>query len=195
MNLNENEILQVLEENGAILRGHFKLSSGRHSDVFVQKFRVLEHPRLAQRFGQELAESFPGSFDLVASPAVGAVVLGFTTALAGKARFIFSERSGDRMEFRRGFVVPPHARVLVVEDVITTGGSALEVVELVRSAGGDPVGVGALIDRDDPAKRWQAGVPLHALVTVRSGSWDPDECPLCARDEPLDDPGSRRLAD
>ncbi|MQB00306.1 MAG: orotate phosphoribosyltransferase [Actinobacteria bacterium] len=194
MKVNESEVLQVLEDKGAVLRGHFKLSSGRHSDLFIQKFRVLEHPGLAQRFGQELAESFPGSFDLVASPAVGAVVLGFATALAAHSRFIFAERSGDRMEFRRGFEIPPHARVLVVEDVITTGGSALEVVELVRRAGGDPVGVGALIDRDDPVRRWQAGVPLHALVTVKAESWEPSECPLCARAEPLDDPGSRRLS-
>jgi len=190
---NELEMLQVLEGKGAVLRGHFRLSSGRHSDVFVQKFRVLEHPRLAQRFGEELAGSFPESFDLVASPAVGAVVLGFATALAGNARFIFAERSGDEMEFRRGFHVPPHARVLVVEDVITTGGSALEVVELVRKMGGNPVGVGALIDRDDPSRQWHAGVPLHALVTVKADSWAEVECPMCARDEPLDDPGSRRL--
>jgi orotate phosphoribosyltransferase len=194
MKVNQNEILQVLEDKGAVLRGHFKLSSGRHSDLFVQKFRVLEHPRLAQRFGQELAESFPEPFDLVASPAVGAVVLGFATALAADARFIFAERSGDQMEFRRGFEVPPHARVLVVEDVITTGGSATEVVELVRRAGGNPVGVGALIDRDDPARHWAAGVPLHALVTVRADSWDEASCPLCAKNQPLDDPGSRRLA-
>jgi orotate phosphoribosyltransferase len=194
MKMNESEVLQVLEDRGAVLRGHFRLSSGRHSDLFVQKFRVLEHPRLAQRFGQELAESFPDSFDLVASPAVGAVVLGFTTALAGNSRFIFSERSGDEMQFRRGFEVPPHARVLVVEDVITTGGSALEVVELVRRAGGNPIGVGALIDRDDPARQWDAGVPLRALITVKAQSWEPSGCPLCARAEPMDDPGSRRLS-
>lgn len=194
MKMNEAEVRQVLEDRGAVLRGHFRLSSGRHSDLFVQKFRVLEHPRLAQRFGEEIAGSFPDGFDLVASPAVGAVVLGFTTALAGGSRFIFAERAGEGMEFRRGFEIPPHARVVVVEDVITTGGSALEIVELVRRAGGDPVGVGALIDRDDPARRWDAGVPLHALVPVKAESWEPSECPLCARSEPLDDPGSRRLS-
>ena len=193
MRMNEIEILQVLEDRGAVLRGHFRLSSGRHSDLFVQKFRVLEHPRLAQRFGEELAGTFPGEFDLVASPAVGAVVLGFATALAANSRFVFAERAGDGMEFRRGFQIPPHARVLVVEDVITTGGSALEVVDLVRKSGGDPVGVGALIDRDDPVREWHAGVPLHALVTVKADSWAEEECPMCAEGQPLDDPGSRRL--
>jgi orotate phosphoribosyltransferase len=194
MATNETEVLQVLEDKGAVLRGHFKLSSGRHSDLFVQKFRVLEHPRLAQRFGHEIAESFPDGFDLVASPAVGALVLGFATALAAETRFVFTERTGDQMELRRGFLIPPHARVLVVEDVITTGGSALEVVDLVRRSGGEPVGVGALIDRDDPARRWDAGVPLHALLTLPANSWEPSGCPLCREARPLDDPGSRRLS-
>lgn len=191
--MNQGELLEVLEKKGAVLRGHFKLSSGRHSDLFVQKFRVLEHPHLAERFGSDLASLFDGEFDAVASPAVGALVLGFATALAGDARFIFAERVDDRMTFRRGFVIGPHERVLVIEDVVTTGGSAREVVEAVRAAGGIPIGVGTLIDRGDPARPPDFGVPLRALVTLEVASWDPSECPLCERGEPLDDPGSRRL--
>ena len=191
--MNPTEIMQVLERKGAVLHGHFVLSSGRHSDVFVQKFRVLEHPRLAQRFGESIAELFGGRFDVVACPAVGAVVLGFTTALAGGARMIFAERSGDGMEFRRGFEVDPHERVLVVEDVVTTGGSAREVVDLARAAGGAVVGVGALIDRSDPEDPPDLTVPLRALLKVPATSWRPDECLLCARGEPVTDPGSRRL--
>ncbi|HEY7875030.1 MAG TPA: orotate phosphoribosyltransferase [Actinomycetota bacterium] len=191
--MNQTEILEVLEENGAVLRGHFKLSSGRHSDLFVQKFRVLEHPSLAERFGRDIAALFHSEFDAVASPAVGALVLGFATALAGDARFIFAERVDDKMTFRRGFAIAPHERVLVVEDVVTTGGSAREVVDAVRAADGDPVGVGTLIDRGDPARPPHLGVPLRALVTLEVASWDPDDCPLCANGEPLDDPGSRRL--
>lgn len=192
--MNPTEIMQVLEQKGAVLRGHFVLSSGRHSDLFVQKFRVLEHPRLAQRFGESIAEMFPGGFDLVACPAVGAVVLGFTTALAGSARMIFSERAEGAMAFRRGFEVGPHERVLVVEDVITTGGSAREVVDLVRTGGGTVVGVGALIDRSEAEDPPDLTVPLKALLKVPATSWASDECPLCERGEPVTDPGSRRLA-
>ncbi len=191
--MNPNEILEVMERRGAVLGGHFVLSSGRHSDLFVQKFRVLEDPRLAQKFGESIAASFDNAFDVVAAPAVGAVVLGFSTALAGGARFVFAERVGNDMAFRRGFRIEPHERVLVVEDVITTGGSAKEVVELVRSAGGNVVGVGALIDRGDPVRPPDLGVALKALVKLAVDSWDADECPLCGAGEPIEDPGSRRL--
>lgn len=194
--MNPVEILEVLEKKGAVLRGHFELSSGRHSNVFVQKFRVLEHPRLAQRFGESLADLFEKRFDVVAAPAVGAVVLGFTTALAGDARSLFAERSDGRMSFRRGFQIAPRERVLVVEDVVTTGGSAREVVDLVKQAGGEVVGVGALLDRADPSRNdaEALGAPLRSLVQLKVDSWEPGECPLCASNEPLEDPGSRRLA-
>jgi orotate phosphoribosyltransferase len=191
--VNETEIIEVLEKNGAILRGHYRLSSGRHSDVFVQKFRILEHPRLAQRFGEEIAKHFSGSFDAVASPAVGAIVLGFATALAANVRMLFAEREGGDLQFRRGFELAPHEKTLVVEDVITTGGSAREVVDLIRSSGAVPVGIGALIDRGDPARTGELGAPLHALVRLDVASWTEDECPLCAVGQEFDDPGSRRL--
>ena len=194
--MNPTEILEVLEKRGAVLRGHFELSSGRHSDVFVQKFRVLEQPRLAQRFGESLAELFDKEFDVVAAPAVGAVVLGFATALAADARSVFAERVDDRMAFRRGFEIGRLERVLVVEDVVTTGGSAREVVELVERSGGEVVGVGTLLDRADPSRNevQALGAPLRSLVQLKADSWDPTECPLCAADEPVHDPGSRRLS-
>ena len=192
--MNDVEVLEVLERRGAVMRGHFLLSSGRHSDLFVQKFRVLEHPRLAQSFGESLAALFPEGFDVVAAPAVGAVVLGFATALAADARSIFAERSEGEMAFRRGFRIEPHERVLVVEDVVTTGGSASEVVRLVKASGGIVIGVGSLIDRGDPARPPHLGAPLRSLVKLDVASWSPDECPLCASNAPLDDPGSRRLS-
>lgn len=191
--MNPNEISQILEKKGAILRGHFQLTSGRHSDLFFQKFRVLEHPRLAQRFGESLAEAFGHHFDVVASPAVGAVVLGFATALAADARFVFTERVGDDMKFRRGFELGPRERTLIVEDVITTGGSAYEVVDLVRQAGAEPIGVGVLIDRGDPAKPTSFGVPVQSLLKLETTSWAPEDCPLCADGVALEEPGSRRL--
>lgn len=191
--MNPNEILDVMERRGAVLRGHFVLSSGRHSDLFVQKFRVLEDPRLAQKFGESIAGLFDNAFDVVASPAVGALVLGFSAALAGEARFVFAEREGENLKFRRGFRIEPHERVLVVEDVITTGGSAKEVVDLVGAGAGKVVGVGALIDRGDAARPPDLGAALKALVRLEVDSWDANECPLCARGEEIQDPGSRRL--
>lgn len=192
--MNPSEVIAVLEEKGAVLRGHFRLSSGRHSDVFVQKFRVLEHPGLTERFGEEIARAFDGAFDLVASPAVGAVVLGFATALSAGTKMIFAERVSAQMVFRRGFEVPAHSKTLVVEDVVTTGGSALEVVRLVEAAGGEVVGVGALLDRTDPAVPTGLGAAFRALARLDAPAWDPTACPLCSEGMPLDDPGSRRIS-
>jgi orotate phosphoribosyltransferase len=192
--VNETEILEVLERRKAVLHGHFRLSSGRHSDVFVQKFRIFENPRLTQRFGESIAELFPDGFDLVASPAVGAITLGFAVALAADVRMIFAEREEGSLSFRRGFRIEPHERTLVVEDVITTGGSAKAVVDLVKTSGGNVVGVGALLDRGDPGTATDFGAPLRSLVRLKTESWPEDECLLCARSEPITDPGSRRLA-
>ena len=190
--MNPAEIVEVLEDRGAILRGHFRLSSGLHSDVFVQKFRIFERPRLTQRFGDEIAQLFEGRFDAVASPAVGAIVLGFAVALAADSRAVFAEREGADLAFRRGFVLRPHERVLVVEDVVTTGGSAREVVALVKRAGAVPIGIGALIDRGDASAR-RLEVPLRALVRLPTNAWTESECPLCRAGARIDDPGSRRL--
>ena len=183
----------LLAETGALLTGHFRLSSGRHSDVFVQKFRLLENPAPTQRCAQALAARFDDGFDVVASPAVGALVLGWATALAAGTRSVFAERVDGRMVFRRGFRLEPGERVVVVEDVVTTGGSAREVVDLVRAAGAVPVGVGALVDRSDPAAPPPVGAPLRALVRLEATSWDPASCPGCRSGAPLEDPGSRRL--
>lgn len=191
--MNAAEVVDVLERRGALEHGHFVLSSGRHSDVFVQKFRVLEQPRLTQSFGEAVADLFERRFDVVASPAVGAIVLGFAAALAAGTRLVFAERVEGALVLRRGFSFRPHERVLVVEDVVTTGGSARALVELVRASDAEPVGVAALIDRDDRARAADLGAPLRSLVSLRTDSWPPAECPLCARGVALQDPGSRRL--
>jgi orotate phosphoribosyltransferase len=187
-------VLAMLEDTGAVQRGHFRLASGRHSDVYAQKFRVLERPRLARDLGAAIAEVFDGAFDVVASPAVGAVILGFTTALAADARFIFTERVGGSMAFRRDFRVGPGERVLVVEDVVTTGGSVAEVLDLLGSTGGDVVGVGALIDRTTAGSAPDFGVPLRALLRLDAANWEESDCPLCARREPITEPGSSRTS-
>ena len=189
-----DDIVTLMEDKGAILRDHFRLSSGRHSDLFVQKFRVLEDPVLAAGLGSRLAGHFEGAFDVVAAPAVGAIVLGFSVGLAAEKRVIFAERVEGDMAFRRGFELAKGERVLVVEDVITTGGSAREVVELVEEAGGEVVGVAALIDRGDPSRPPELGAPLTSLARLTIDSWDEAECPLCEGGVALQDPGSRRSA-
>src|SRR5450759_5264595 len=190
--MTDEEVLGSLEEARAILTGHFRLTSGRHSDRYVQCARVLEDPalvtRLAHAIGERLGER---QVDLVAAPAVGGIVIGFAVAQALGVKFIFSEREGGAMTFRRGFDVPEGARVLVVEDVVTTGGSVAEVVELVRAAGGVPEAVSSLIDRGGPKS---FDVELFPLLRLEVESWDTAECGLCASGVPLYAPGSRTLS-
>jgi orotate phosphoribosyltransferase len=184
------EVLDALRSVGAITTGHFILSSGRHSDVYVEKFRALERPNLAVSLGASLAARFAGErVDVVLSPAVGAIILGFTTALALEARFVFAERDAGEMRLRRGFTLGERERILVVEDVVTTGRSLKEVLALVEPAA--LVGVGCLLDRS-PASG--IGVALTSLARLDARTWNRSECPLCAAGEPAVAPGSRHLA-
>jgi orotate phosphoribosyltransferase len=180
--------LETLESRGAVLSGHFLLSSGNHSDRYVQKARIFEDPLLVRRFGEEIA-SWYEHVQTVVSPAVGAIPLGFAVAMAAGARFVYAEREEGRMTLRRGFLVTPGERVLVVEDVVTTGGSAGEVLELVRFSGADPLGVAALVDRS-PA---ELPFSLRALARVQADVHEPPDCPLCKEGRPLTAPGSRHL--
>ena len=148
--MNQTEVLDVLKRTGALMEGHFKLSSGRHSDTYVQKQMVFQHPRLTASLGEALAERFDKSghaFDTVLSPAVGAILFGNAVAYAAGARFVYAERADGAMTLRRAQVLDPGERVLVVEDVVTTGGSAAEVIGLVKAAHATLVGVACLVDR------------------------------------------------
>ena len=191
MRLTESEVLAALTDAGAILHGHFQLTSGRHSDTYVQCARVLEDPALTTRLGVAMAESVSGrGVDVVASPAVGGIIIGFAVAQALGVRFIFSERQQGTMTFRRGFSVAPGERVLVVEDVVTTGGSVAEVIDLVRAAGGEVVAVSSIIDRGGEKAFDAEFLPLLQLEVE---SMEPPACPQCAAGVPIDSPGSRRL--
>ena len=191
MSLTENEVLAALKDAGAILHGHFQLTSGRHSDTYVQCARVLEDPALTTRLGVAMAESVSDrGVDLVASPAVGGIIIGFAVAQALGVRFIFSERQQGTMTFRRGFSVAPGERVLVVEDVVTTGGSVAEVIDLVRAAQGEVVAVSSIIDRGGEKAFDAEFLPLLQLEVE---SMEPPACPQCAAGVPIDSPGSRRL--
>jgi orotate phosphoribosyltransferase len=193
MAMNDNEIMQALRDADAIRSGHFVLTSGRHSGTYVQCARILEDPALTTSLAQTAVHRLPEGLgiDLVAAPAVGGLIIGFAVAQALGVKFIFSEREQGAMVFRRAFEVAPGARVLVVEDVVTTGGSVGEVIDLVRSAGGTVVGVVSLIDRGGE-KKFDA--PFWPLLTLEVESWEPSECGLCADDVPVYSPGSRRLS-
>jgi orotate phosphoribosyltransferase len=178
----------MLEDSGAMLTGHFLLSSGRHSDRYVEKARVLERPDAVMAFGAEMASWYP-NIEAVVAPAAGAIALGFAVAFHARARFLFAERADGEMTLRRGFALRRGERTLVVEDVITTGASAGEVFELVGRWEADPLGVAALVDRSQSTP----GFPLRAVLRVEAVSWNPEECPLCREGRPLSSPGSRHL--
>jgi len=178
--------LEVLERTGALRAGHFRLSSGKHSDVYVEKTRVFEHPEVVVDLGREIA-SWYERIHVVVSPAVGALPLGFSVALAAGARFVYAERFSGRMALLRGFALVPGEPTLVVEDVVTTGGSAAEVEELVRASGATSLGVAAMVDRSSGGLPF----PLRSLARIEAQVFDPDACPLCDRDHPIESPGSR----
>jgi orotate phosphoribosyltransferase len=190
MSLTESHVLDALKGAGAILHGHFQLTSGRHSDTYVQCARVLEDPVLTTRLGAAMAALMDDAIDVVAAPATGGIIIGFAVAQALGVRFIFSERQQGAMVFRRGFSVAPGERVLIVEDVVTTGGSVAEVIDLISAAGGEVVAVTSIIDRGGEKAFDARYLPLLQLEVE---SMEPDSCPLCKAGTPIDSPGSRRL--
>lgn len=190
--MNQAEIENALEETGAVRKGHFQLTSGKHSDTYIQCARVLENPTLTNKLAQEAVSRLPEGLviDLVASPAVGGILFGFAMAAALEVNMVFSERKEGAMVFRRNFEIPQGARVLVCEDVVTTGGSVKEVCDLVEQAGGIVVGVVSLIDRGGNRAFEQ---DFYPLIKKPAPAWAPEECDLCKQEIALDSPGSRRL--
>ena len=183
------DLSRALHERGALLDGHFRLSSGRHSDRFVQKFRILEDPRLVE----EVARGIAGAFravrpTVVVSAAVGGIVLGYEVARQLGTLALFVEKEDGVPKLRRNFQLNADDRVLIVEDVVTTGMSVREVIDVVRGYGAHVAGVGVIVKRGDA----DFGVPTHALLDLPIVSYAPAECPQCASGLPIDDPGSRR---
>ena len=188
--MNENEILQIFRANSALLEGHFILSSGLHSDRYIQCALVLQHPEVAQKLCAELAAKLQHvGAAVVAAPALGGVIVAHEVARALGVRAIFTERQDGAMTLRRGFGLSPGEATLVVEDVITTGGSTRETMKCVEQAGGKVVGVGALIDRSGGAA--DLGVPKATLVSLKVQNYNPADCPLCKSGIPTVKPGSR----
>ena len=189
--MTEAEILQAFQNCGAVLDGHFRLSSGLHSPVYVQCALVLQLPRVAERLCRGLARKWAGEVDVVIGPAMGAVTLAYELGRALGVRAFFTERVDGRATLRRGFALEAGERVLVCEDVLTTGGSAAEVIEqVVKPAGARLAGVAALIDRGGAARFGECGV--GTLLRVDMPTYSPEECPLCRDGIPLEAPGSRK---
>lgn len=185
----QEETLEAFRGTGAYLRGHFQLTSGLHSDEYLQCALVLQHPEIAERLGRELASRVPDC-DCIASPALGGLIIGHEVARALGCRFIFTERDADRkMSLRRGFTVQPGESAVVIEDVVTTGGSTREVIEVLQALGAHVVGAGSIIDRS--GGKVDLGVPRIALATLEAQAWEQTNCPLCKQGTPVVKPGSR----
>lgn len=188
--MTEAEVLTIFRRSGALLEGHFRLSSGLHSPGYLQCALVLSHPREAEALGAALGNLVRSlGAQTVMSPALGGVVIGQEVGRALGVRAIFAERADGALTLRRGFALEPGEKVLIVEDVVTTGGSTRETMEVARAAGAEVVGACAIVDRS--GGKQGLDVPFHALLPMDVKTYQPDDCPLCKQGIPVVKPGSR----
>ncbi len=190
--MTQEEVLDIYTTTGALLTGHFLLSSGLHSDRYLQSALVLQQPEIATRLCAALADHFRSmGIEVVIAPALGGIFVSHETARALGVRALFAERVGGELTLRRGFSIKPGERVLVVEDVITTGKSTRETIEVVRRTGGAVIAVGSLVDRS--GGKADLGVPYRSLVTLDVPAYQPESCPMCKAGSTPIKPGSRGL--
>ncbi|HEU4798352.1 MAG TPA: orotate phosphoribosyltransferase [bacterium] len=195
--MRSDEVLEILEASGAVRRGHFRLTSGLHSDLFLLCAQVIQYPKHTERLAEAMAGPFSDQrVQVVVGPALGGIILAYEVARVLGARAIFAEKTGAKkgeaetgasaMALRRGFSLRPGERALVVEDALTTGGSIRNVIEVVRAHGAQVVGAAVLVDRS--GGKIEHGVPLHALLSLEVQAWEPAQCPLCREHVPLIEP-------
>lgn len=190
--MTESEIRQLLIDTGAIMEGHFLLTSGLHSPLYVEKFQVLQYPAHTEKLCKALAAHFKDdNVELVIGPVTGGILLAHEVGKSLGTRAIFTERENGKMTLRRGFVIKPGERVLIVEDIVTTGGSVQEVIDVVREHGGHIVGVGMLVDRS--GGKTDFGIPAKALLQLDVTTYQPDKCPLCQQGVAMTKRGSRKV--
>lgn len=186
-------ILELFRSTGAFLQGHFRLTSGLHSSEYLQSALVLQHPAAAEKLGRLLAETVrkltPMRIELVVSPALGGLIIGHEVARSLGTRFLFLERDAGKMQLRRGFTIGPGEVAAVIEDVITTGGTTRDVIDILRAGGANVVAAGSIIDRS--GGHADVSVPRVALVTMQVAAHYPDACPMCLKGIPVVKPGSR----
>jgi orotate phosphoribosyltransferase len=187
------ELMKEFQETGALLSGHFQLSSGLHSDRYLQCATLLQWPERAERIGRQLADRLrPANANVVVSPALGGVIIGHEVARALGTRALFTERKDGRMQLRRGFRIERSEPIAVVEDVFTTGKSTRETIQALAQLGGSVVAAGSIVDRGLPPGALP--VATHSLLSLEVPSWPADQCPLCAEGFPVESPGSRHAA-
>lgn len=194
MNLSHDHILGMFRESGALLEGHFRLTSGLHSNQYFQCAKVLQYPNFCEALCGAIAAQFRNVRpDVVIAPALGGIVVGQEVGRQLNVRTMFTERSEGIMQLRRGFSIVPGERALVCEDVVTTGGSVNEVIAIVRKAGGRVAGVGYLVDRSGGSVTFDvvAGGLQYPVISMKVAAYRPEECPLCAQGLPIVKPGSR----
>lgn len=192
MILNEKMIMEFFENSGALLRGHFLLTSGRHSDVYFQCAKVLQYPGYSEKICGLIADHYHSTeIDTVIAPAIGGIIVGQEVARQLNKRSVFAEREDKVLTLRRGFSLKKGEKVLVCEDVITTGGSVFEVIEIVKSFGAEVVGIGFIVDRSNGLVNF--GYPQISTIKLDAVSFLPEECPLCKEGIELVKPGSRKM--
>ena len=192
--LDRNVVLDMFRRSGALLEGHFQLTSGLHSSQYFQCAKVLQFPEFAEALCGDIAEAFRGvAIDAVIAPAIGGIVVAQEAGRQLRVRTMFAERKDGKMELRRGFALKAGERVLVCEDVVTTGGSVQEVIDIVRQLGGKVAGVGYIVDRSNGKVRFamDGGAKQHPVLTMDVVAYKPEECPLCAQGSKPVKPGSR----
>ncbi len=191
--ITDERVLEILKEAGVLLEGHFRLTSGRHSDRYLQCAKIFRNTKYSEELCNALAQQFKDdNVDVVIGPAMGAVQMAYEVSRHLNCENYFAERDENgEMVLRRGFTVTNNMNVLLVEDVVTTGGSVKEVLEIVKAAGANVVGIGSIVNRT--AGKVDFGVPFKSVITVDVQSWEPDECPLCKEGKiELVKPGSRK---
>ena len=190
--MTETEILSVFKKTDALLTGHFLLTSGRHSDRYFQCAKVLQYPEYTEKLCNMITDNFKRvEIDAVIAPAIGGLVVGQEVARQLNKRFIFAEREDKKLSLRRGFTIDENEKVLVCEDVVTTGGSVFEVIDIVKNNKANVVGVGFIVDRSNGKVNF--GYPQFSALKMEVVSYQPDDCPLCREDIELLKPGSRKV--
>lgn len=182
----------LLEKTGVLQTGHFLLTSGRHSNKYMQCAKIFQHPDISAEISKDLAEKYDGyDIDIVIGPAIGGIILAYEVARQLEVMALFAERENGVMTLRRGFEIKPGSRVLVVEDVITTGGSVKEVIDVVRSSGGEVVGVACVVDRSGGKAIFD--VPFKSAIKIEIETFKPEDCPMCKSGSEAVKPGSRNI--